>query len=99
MLGGRVGRARRLGGAAAAAHVAPTGQGLGYGWQWWVGRIEHGPAAGTRWFAGLGNGGQVLMVVPALDATLAVTAGRYNSPASPRASLVICRRVIEALVG
>ena len=74
-----------------------TGQGMGYGWQWWVGRIEQGPAAGTRWFAGLGNGGQVLMVVPELDATIAVTAGRYNSPASSRPSLAICRRVIEAL--
>lgn len=80
------------------AHVAATGQGLGYGWQWWVGRIERGPAAGTRWFAGLGNGGQVLMVVPELDATIAVTAGRYNSPASSRPSLAICRSVIDVLV-
>ena len=79
-------------------HVAATGQGLGYGWQWWVGRIERGPAAGTRWFAGLGNGGQVLMVVPELDATIAVTAGRYNSPASSRPSLAICRSVIDVLV-
>ena len=51
------------------------------------------------WFAGLGNGGQVLMIVPALDATIAVTTGRYNSPASGRASLAICRRLIEAMVG
>lgn len=78
-------------------HIAETGQGLRYGWQWWVGRIPQGPAAGTDWFAGLGNGGQVLMVVPALDATIAVTAGRYNAPASGRASLAICRRLIEAL--
>lgn len=80
-------------------HVAGTGRGLGYGWQWWVGRVEQGPAAGTRWFAGLGNGGQVLMVVPVLDATLAVTAGRYNSPAGTEASLALCRRVIDALAG
>lgn len=79
--------------------VAHTGRGLGYGWQWWVGRIEQGPAAGTGWFAGLGNGGQVLMVVPALDAVLAVTAGHYNSPAGIQVSLAICRRVIDALVG
>jgi hypothetical protein len=38
------------------------------------------------------------MVVPELDATLAVTAGRYNTPASSRPSLAICRRVIEALL-
>jgi CubicO group peptidase (beta-lactamase class C family) len=75
-----------------------TSQGLRYGWQWWVGRIAEGPATGMDWVAGLGNGGQVLMIVPALDATIAVTAGRYNSPASGRASLAICRRVIEAMV-
>ena len=80
-------------------HVAHTGRGLGYGWQWWVGRIERGAAAGTGWVAGLGHGAQVLRVVPALDATLALTAGQYNSPAGVQASLAICRRVIEALAG
>ena len=79
-------------------HVTETGQGLQYGWQWWVGRVAQGPATGTGWFAGLGNGGQVLMVVPTLDAVIAVTAGRYNTPASGRASLAICRRVLEAMV-
>ncbi len=79
--------------------VAATGHGLRYGWQWWVGHVAKGPAAGTGWFAGLGNGGQVLMVVPALDAAIVVTAGRYNSPASGGPSLAICRQVIEALRG
>ena len=79
------------------AQVIETGQGLRYGWQWWVGRVAQGPGTGMDWFAGLGNGGQVLMVVPALDAIIAVTAGRYNAPASGRASLAICRRVIEAM--
>jgi CubicO group peptidase (beta-lactamase class C family) len=80
-------------------HVADTGQGMGYGWQWWVGRFPRGPAAGLDWFAGRGNGGQVLMVVPRLDAVVAVTAGRYNDPAGGRPSLRICQAVIEALVG
>jgi CubicO group peptidase (beta-lactamase class C family) len=79
--------------------VTETGEGLRYGWQWWVGRLTQGPATGMDWFAGLGNGGQVLMVVPALDAVIAITAGRYNTPASGRASLSICRQVIEAMVG
>ena len=78
-------------------HVASTGQGMGYGWQWWVGRVASGPAAGIDWFSGLGNGGQVLMVVPALDATLAVTAGRYNTASGSAPSLRLCRRVIETL--
>lgn len=72
--------------------------GLRYGYQWWVGRIADGPAQGTDWFAGLGNGGQVLMVVPGLDAVIAVTAGRYNERASGLPSLRICRDVIEALL-
>ncbi len=80
-------------------HVADTGDGLGYGWQWWVGRILRGPGVGLDWFAGLGNGGQVLMVLPALDATIAVTAGRYNTRASGRPSLAICQKVIAALTG
>lgn len=74
-----------------------AGSVLRYGWQWWVGRFARGPV-GTDWFAGLGNGGQVLMVVPRLDAVIAVTAGRYNARASGRPSLLICREVIEALL-
>ena len=80
-------------------HVADTGQGMGYGWQWWVGRFPRGPAAGLEWFAGRGNGGQVLMVVPGADAVVAVTAGRYNEPGSGLQSLRIGQSVIEALVG
>ena len=79
--------------------VTASGHGLRYGWQWWVGRVAQGPAAGIGWFAGLGNGGQVLMAVPALDAAIVVTAGRYNTPASSAPSLAICRRVVEALRG
>lgn len=70
-------------------HVAHTGQGLGYGWQVWTGHVARGTAAGTAWLAGLGNGGQVLQVLPALDATIAMTAGRYNSGASGLPSLAI----------
>ena len=72
--------------------------GLRYGYQWWVGRIASGRAQGTDWFAGLGNGGQVLMAVPRLEAVIAVTAGRYNERASGAPSLRLCRDVIEALL-
>ena len=55
-------------------HISDTGQGMAYGWRRWVGRFPRGPATGLDWFAGLGNGGQALMVVPGLDAVVAVTA-------------------------
>ena len=78
--------------------LVDTDQGLRYGYQWWVGRIAAGPAQGTDWFAGLGNGGQVLMAVPRLDAVIAVTAGRYNTRASGAPSVRLCREVVEALL-
>lgn len=78
--------------------LVEAGPAMHYGYQWWVSRIVRGPAEGTEWFAGLGNGGQVLMVVPRLDAVIAVTAGRYNARGHGRPSLLICREVIEALV-
>lgn len=57
-----------------------TGDGLRYGYQWWLGEVE---ALGARhaYAAGFGNGGQRLFMVPALDLVVAVTAGNYNKPA------------------
>ena len=53
--------------------------GLGYGYQWWLGRTfsKHG---WLPWTAGLGYGGQSLFVQPDLDLVVAVTAGDYASP-------------------
>ncbi|MEI4896415.1 hypothetical protein Q8G71_34555, partial [Klebsiella pneumoniae] len=42
-------------------HV-PIADGFDYGYQWYLGTF----ASGHRWFAGMGNGGQRLVVVPSL---------------------------------
>ena len=64
----------------------PAADGLSFGRQWWQGRVSRGPAAGMDFIAGMGNGGQRLFAVPALDLVVVVTAGRYNQPRSGAAS-------------
>lgn len=50
-----------------------------YGYQWYSGTL---PWRGQtlRWHGAIGNGGQRLFLVPALDLTVAIAAGAYNSP-------------------
>src|SRR5262249_10924981 len=59
-------------------HIA-TDNGLHYGYQWWIGGVDW-KGQPLTWGAGVGNGGQRLFVVPALDLTVVVTAGVYNDP-------------------
>ncbi len=62
--------------ASLAAHIA-TGDGLQYGYQWWVGSVQRRGKA-IAWSAAIGNGGQRLYVLPELDMAVVVTAGEYN---------------------
>ena len=50
-----------------------------YGFQFWLGRslVDH---RSVEWIAGFGYGGQRLFIVPSLDLTMMVHAGRYGGP-------------------
>jgi CubicO group peptidase (beta-lactamase class C family) len=56
---------------------AETGDGLTYGYQWWL-----GTRLGTsdNWAAGFGNGGQRLIVMPDIDLAIVILAGNYSRP-------------------
>jgi CubicO group peptidase (beta-lactamase class C family) len=64
-----------------------------YASQWWHSREE----AALAWVGGWGNGGQRLLVVPAQELVVVVTAGRYNQPMNGRASMELFRRILSVL--
>ena len=73
---------------------AQTGDGLEYGYQWWMGRLQR---ARLPWYAAFGNGGQRLTVVPGLDLAVAVTAGRYNEMDAWKVPVSVMSEIIGAL--
>ncbi|MBI1383464.1 MAG: serine hydrolase [Rhizobiales bacterium] len=72
---------------------ALTPEGLAYGYGWWIGALRNG----KRWFAGFGNGGQRLAVVPSLDLVVVVTAGNYNAPEAWRLPVAVFVAVLKAV--
>jgi CubicO group peptidase (beta-lactamase class C family) len=78
-------------------HIA-TGNGLGYGYQWWTGTVAW-EGRMLEWSAGFGNGGQRLFVVPTLDLTVVITAGEYNDPQIGRAVREIFTQIIATVRG
>lgn len=66
----------------AAESTTPRINGPGayfYGYQWWLGRSLHLGREHT-WFAGFGEGGQRLFVVPSLELVVMINAGDYGGP-------------------
>ena len=51
--------------------------GMGYGYQWWLGKSVVGGET-IEWTAGFGLGGQRLFVIPDYDAAVVITAGLYD---------------------
>jgi CubicO group peptidase (beta-lactamase class C family) len=52
-----------------------AGQGLRYGYQWWIGRLAR---SGKPWIGAFGNGGQRLIVIPSLSLLVVIIAGNYG---------------------
>lgn len=75
-------------------HVS-TGEGLQYGYQWWVSATT-GSSTSQAWSAAFGHGGQRLFIVPDLDLTVVLTAGRYNQASSGRSANELFRRIVAA---
>jgi len=80
--------------ASTTAQIA-TGDGLQYGYQWWLGDVE-AQTGNHRYVAGFGNGGQRLFVVPDLALVVAVTAGNYGRP-EQRLSGDLFRKVVRTI--
>uniref|UniRef100_UPI0039081B7B serine hydrolase domain-containing protein n=1 Tax=Falsiroseomonas oleicola TaxID=2801474 RepID=UPI0039081B7B len=82
--------------AAMTRPVIPTGDGLRYGWHWYLGREALGAGSPSPWFGAFGNGGQRLWVLPAAGLTLAIFAGRYNTPDAWTGPTRVWREIVLA---
>jgi CubicO group peptidase (beta-lactamase class C family) len=85
--------------------TAPRLQAIGYfgglffyGYQWWLGRTLSGDKEVT-WIAGIGLGGQRLVIVPDLDLVMMTTAGMYASPRQGNAALDILYSFVIPAIG
>jgi len=70
-----------------------------YGYLWRVGALQIDGKT-WNWIGGMGNGGQRLFVLPALDLCVVITAGRYNAPDpyNGAPSFDLFKRIVESIV-
>ncbi|WP_427914886.1 serine hydrolase [Ramlibacter sp. MMS24-I3-19] len=75
--------------------LAPCGPLEGFGHHWWSGAVR---VRGKEivWHGALGNGGQRLFVVPALDLVAVMTAGEYDDGNIGRAQQHLLQQVVAA---
>ena len=79
------------------APAAATGDGLDYGYLWFLGQAT--PSAFGRplhWAGGFGNGGQRLWLMNDADLACVITSGNYNQPDSWVTPMRIWREIIIA---
>ena len=69
---------------------------LRYGLHWWAGQVRHAGRS-LPWIAGMGNGGQRLVVVPELDLAVVFTAGASNSEQSGPLEGALLRQIVAAV--
>ncbi len=66
---------------------------LQFGYLWW---LSAGCGSEPAWFAGIGNGGQRIWVVPSHNLIVAMTAGLYNDSAQGAAPTAVLTGVLTA---
>lgn len=71
-------------------HIRTNGE-LGYGYQWWLGKLHVG---GNPWMGAFGNGGQRLAIFPSVDLLVIVTAGNYNKSNAWKLPVAIIAEVV-----
>ncbi|TGM61457.1 serine hydrolase domain-containing protein [Leptospira vanthielii] len=69
---------------------------LGYGYQWWLGETVLGERK-IHWSLALGNGGQLIFVIPSLDMTIVTTAGGYGDPTSIQKTIDLVENILTTV--
>jgi CubicO group peptidase (beta-lactamase class C family) len=82
---------------AAFKPVAMVRDGQHYGYLWRVGELAYASKSGTRgerYMEAVGNGGQILAILPERALVIAVTAGNYNDPKAGEVPQAVLRRIV-----